>query len=289
MRLKNLKNAFLSLSVFLVMSAGLACQTTQRPSAVNAATQAKSILSTDLRNLPAMKILIKEALLEKKPHEAIELCENALLIATQDADLYSLQALAQYQLNYPLYAKALWQKALNLDPLHVASLMNLGLLLFQNGHTEKAGAHFDKILAIAPDHLNALTGRALVMSAQGQSERAISMLEEVLRKKGDNALLLENLALISRDRLKDYKLALKYTERLLALKQTDRRTLETAVSLKQDIKRMIAAQNKTLSDESLREMASASPSQSATRAEQEAPQAQQLMSNDLMKMEDFLK
>lgn len=255
-----------------------------------AADHARAILRQDPKNLRAMKTLIKVALVENKPHEAKELCENALAQASQDAEIFSLQGLAQYQLNFPLYAKALWQKAVALDPLYIPALMNLGALYFQFGHTAKAGSYFDKVVAIAPHHLDAQVGRALVISGTGQPERAVANLEEILEKNGDSLLVLENLAVLSRDGLKDYKKSMKFVERTLALKQTDRRSLEWAVGMKQELNKLLATQSKQLSDESLREMASTNTPTSGLQAEQQqVVDSQSSLPNDLLKMEENLK
>ncbi|NBO38060.1 hypothetical protein EBU99_05710 [bacterium] len=247
---------------------------------------AQAILRSDLRQVKAIKTLVKAALIEHKPHEALALCESALAHSPQDAELYSLQGLIQYQLENPLYAKALWNKALSIDPMHIPTLMNVGVLLFQNGHISKAGGHFDRVLAIQPNHLDAQVGRALVMSAQGQAQDAVELLEAVMKKTGDNALILENLAYISRDRLKDLKRASSYVERSLALGKSDRKSLEAAVGMRQELRRMMAAQERRMSDENLRDMAAQSAN--AAVGEQSSVNSNSA-SQDLLKMEESIK
>lgn len=250
----------------------------------SASENARAILRHDLRNVKAIKSLIKAALIDRKPHEALLLTGSAMSIAPQDAELFSYEGLAQYQLDNPLYAKALWNKALSLDPLHIPTLMNLGVLLFQNGHSKKAGAHFDRVLALQPQHLDAQVGRALVLSAEGSHDDAIASLEAILKKTGDNALVLENLALISRERLKDYKKASSYVERTLALRSADRRSIETAVGMRQELRRLMAGQEKRLTDENLREMA-----ESPNTASEVANTSSQNGSSELQKMEESIK
>lgn len=255
-----------------------------------AATEhARSILKTDFRNVRAMKTLIKSALMERKPHEALGLLNSAIVLAPQDAELLSYEGLANHQLENILMAKSLWNKALMLNPEHIPTLMNLAVLLFQNGLAKQAGAYFDRVLTIQPQHLDALVGRALVQSADGQYEQAILALENILKKTGDQALVLENLANISRYRLKDYKKASQYVERTLALGKADRRSIETAVGMKQELRRLIASQEKHLSDENLRDMAARSAvSNSETRADisNNEPAGK---ATELEKMEDVLK
>jgi tetratricopeptide (TPR) repeat protein len=255
----------------------------------DAAEQARVILKRDLRNVRALKTLIKAALIERRPHEALVLVGNASNLSASDAELFSFEGLAQFQLNNPLYAKALWNKALSLDPNHIPTLMNTGVLLFQNGHSKKAGALFDRVLTIQPQHLDAQVGRALVMSSEGQSEEAVASLDEILKRSGENALVLENLANISRDRLKDYKRAARYVDRTLAMGKVDRRTIETAVGMKQELRRLMATQEKNLSDENLREMASRSPQSNGGTAGEMASTEANSMTSDLQKMEDSIK
>jgi tetratricopeptide (TPR) repeat protein len=254
-----------------------------------ASDHARIMLRSDIRNVRALKILIKSALIERKSHEALALTESALSFAPTDAELYSYEGLAQHQLGKPLYAKALWTKSLSLDPNHIPTLMNLAVLLFQNGHSKKAGAYFDRVLALQPQHLDAQVGRALVMSSEGQSEMAVVALESILQKTGDNVLILENLANISRDRLKDYKRAAGYVDRTLALNKADRRSIETAVGMKQELRKLMAAQEKKLTDENLRELAAKSI-QSGVGTATEVPAAESNASSvELQQMEDSLK
>lgn len=255
-----------------------------------AVDNAKSILGTDIRNVRAMKTLIKAALMERKSHEAITLSQTAQSLSPQDPDLFALEGMAQHQLGHVIYAKALWNKTLSLDPLHIPTLMNLGVMLFQNGHINRAGAQFDKVISIVPQHLDAQVGKALVMSAQGQATEAVVELEGILKKTGDNSLVLENLALICRDRLKDYKKAARYVDRALALGKSDRRSTEMAINMKQDLRRLLASQEKQYSDESLREMAAQSAQQSAAAGEAPAANANsQDASSELFRMEESIK
>ncbi|NBW82575.1 hypothetical protein EBR21_12550 [bacterium] len=255
----------------------------------DAAEQARTILKRDLRNVRALKTLIKAALIERRPHEALVLVGNAASLSASDAELFSFEGLAQFQLNNTLYAKALWNKVLSLDPNHIPTLMNMAVLLFQNGHSKKAGALFDRVLTIQPQHLDAQVGRALVLSSEGQAEEAVASLDEILKRSGDNALVLENLANISRDRLKDYKRAARYVDRTLAMGKVDRRTIETAIGMKQELRKLIAAQEKNLSDENLRELASRSPQSNASPAGEMASSETNSVTSDLQKMEDSIK
>jgi len=254
-----------------------------------ASENARSILRADFKNVRALKTLIKAALLEKNHFEAQTFSETALILAPQDAEIYSLQGLVQLQLNRPLYARALWKKSLSLDPLHIPTLMNLGVLMFQHGHSATAGAHFDKVLAVVPQHLDAQVGRALVLSAQGNADSAVALLDSILKKTGENALVLENLALIARDRLKDYPRANAYVERSLALGKSDRRVFETAVGMKQELRRLMSAQSKPLNDESLRELAASVTEQSGSVTDAAARDASQSASSELSAMEESLK
>lgn len=256
---------------------------------LTAKDQAKLILNRDIKNDGAIKIQIKAALIEQKPHAALLLSDNALDVTPQDAELYSLKGLAHSQLGNPIIAKAMWTKALSLDPLNISALMNLGVLFFNAGHVNKAGAHFDKVIAIVPRHQDALLGKALVYSAQGEAQHALQTLETLNKSFGDNPLVLENIANIAKEHLKDYRLAMKYVEKILALKRTDRNSLESAVSLKQELKKRLAAEETQLSDESLREMAEVSSAQSAVASGQALSQMSLDDSNEITRLEESIK
>jgi tetratricopeptide (TPR) repeat protein len=167
--------------------------------------------------------------------------------------------------------------------------MNMGVFLLNNGHYKRAGAHFDKVIAIQAEHSDALVGRALVMSAEGRANEASTALEEVLRKNGDSALVLTLLTQITREHLKDYTRAARYVERMLALQNSDRRTLEQAVTMKQELKRLMETNSKNYSDENLRKMADHSPAASH-QAAREVTSAQSDSQNDeLHKLEESIK
>jgi tetratricopeptide (TPR) repeat protein len=251
--------------------------------------QAKLLLNRDIKNDSAIKIQVKAALLEKKPHAALLLSDNALDISPQDAEIYSLKGLAHAQMGNSIIAKAMWTKALGLDPLNISALMNLGVLFFNSGHVNKAGAHFDKVLAIVPRHQDALLGKALVQSAQGEPQKALVALEAISKEFSTNAVVLENIANVAKEHLKDYRLAMKYVEKILALKRTDRNSLESAVALKQELKKRLAAEETQLSDESLREMAETSSSQSTLTSGQALSQMSLDDSNDISRLEESIK
>lgn len=254
-----------------------------------AAENARLILRRDIRNVRALKTLVKSALIEKKAHEALALCSTAAEYSPQDAELVSLEGLAQHQLENLVFAKILWSRALTLDPSHIPTLMNLGVFLFQNGHVKKAGAHFDRVLAIQPEHLDALVGRALVLSAEGRGEDAVAGLEAVLKRTGENAFVLGNLALISRDRLKDYKRAAGFVERTLALQGTDRRSLEAALSMKQELRRLMLAQDKQISDENIRSMAESVPSSAGASEGDSVSVGSDPAQSEIQKLEESIK
>jgi tetratricopeptide (TPR) repeat protein len=167
--------------------------------------------------------------------------------------------------------------------------MNMGVFLFNNGHFKRAGAHFDKVLAVQGEHVDALIGRALVRNAEGNSEEAVAVLEELLKKNGENAFVLSQLAQISREHLKDYNRAARYVERTLALQNNDRRTLEQAISMKQELKRLMESKDKNYSDETLRRMAEHSSTASNTTESEMSPSQKENSNSDLQRLEETIK
>lgn len=272
--------AFLQMNAELLLVGGMT-----KP----AAEKARAILRRDMRNTAALKTLIKSAFIERKPHEVIYLCRMAQEYSSQDAELLSLEGLAQFQLENGVSAKILWTRALALDPVHIPTLMNMGVFMLNNGHFKRAGAHFDKVLALQPAHADALTGRALVWAAEGRFAEATAALEDVLSENGDSAFVLLLQSKIAKDRLKDYKLASRSIERLLALRSNDRRTFEQAVVMKQELKQLKDTGGEKYSDEKLLQMAEHSPAERSEPARELTAARPEKRDDELHQLEESLK
>jgi|GEM_PF-639177 len=228
-----------------------------------AALEARALLKRDLKNTDAMKTLIKVSLAQNRAEEAVLISENAIAVQPRDADLHCLKGLAHFLAGDSLAARGAWKKALEINPAHVSAQMNLAALYYQNRNVAQAGTAFEKVLAVQPSNPDAMVGKALVMVVQGQAEAARTLLVEQLKKSPKSALVLYNLAIISKDRFQDFTGALDYTERYLALSKGDRKGTEKFIAQREELKILMARKQGPLTDSALREMA-ATRSQSVT-------------------------
>jgi tetratricopeptide (TPR) repeat protein len=237
-----------------------------------AAREARSLLKRDLKNTDAMKTLIKVAIIQNKPEEAVLLADNAMAVQSRDADILCLKGLASFMTGDPLAARQSWKKALEVNPTHVTAQMNLAALYFHNRNVQHAGAAFEKVLALQPRNPDALVGKSLVLAAQGQAEAARTQLAEVLTRNPKSALVLYNLAILEKERFQNFTAAMEYTERYLAIAKGDRRSTERFIAQREELKMLIAKKQGPMSDKQLREMA-ATRGQSATPpGQEESPQ-----------------
>ena len=222
-----------------------------------AAKEARELLKKDLKNLAAIKTLIKVQLVRNRPEQALLIAENALRDAPRDADILGLQGLAHFAANDSLAARASWKKALDANPSHVPSHMNLGALYYHNRNLQLAGASFEKALALQSQNSDAMVGKALVLAAQGQSESAKVLLTELLLGSPKSALVLYNLAVIEKERFQNFEAALGYTERYLEVAKNNRAATEKFIAQREDLKSKISKKGGPLTDQQLREMAQA--------------------------------
>jgi tetratricopeptide (TPR) repeat protein len=222
----------------------------------NAAEAARNVLKIDFKNADAMKTLIKVQIFSGRPREAILLSDNALQVQPRDADIFALKGLAFYFLGDAFAARGLWKQALELNPGHIPSHMNLAVLYFQNRNVMRAGAGFERVLALQPSHVDAQIGRALVLDMQGQSALARERLEHVAAENKTAALVFYNLAVLERDRFENYEKALEHMDAYLKISKKDRAGVERAIAMREDLKALVAKKKLgKISDDELRQMA----------------------------------
>lgn len=222
----------------------------------DAAREARALLKRDLKNVEAMKTLLKCSLFQGRLDEALLIANNALGLSPRDPDLFALRGLVHYGLGDTVDAREDWKRGLALNPTHIPSQMNLATLYFQNRFMNLAGSGFERVLAIQPENLDAQVGRALVLNAQGNGADARTRLAAILENHPKNQLVLYNLAMIERDRFQNYEVALKHIERYLELGGQDRTGLERALAHRDALRNLVLAKKtRNLSDDELREMA----------------------------------
>ena len=77
-------------------------------------------------------------------------------------------------------ARALYEKALALQPDFPEALNNLGLLFGRAGDMDRAERYFRDALGRRPDYGEAANNLALVFVSRGQSDAAVDLLQGVL-------------------------------------------------------------------------------------------------------------
>ncbi len=217
--------------------------------------QARAVLKKDLKNISALKVLIKAALAANKPDAAIILADSALAIQPRDSDILCLKGLAFYKSGDVLSARDTWKKAAETNPNNIIAHLNLGALYYHNRNIQRAGASFEKALVAQPDNIEALIGKAVILDAQGQFEPARTTLKTVISKYSKAALAYYNLALIENERFDNAEGALENTEKYLALNKPDRKNFEKLTILREELRAKVAKKGIKMSDEELRKMA----------------------------------
>jgi tetratricopeptide (TPR) repeat protein len=221
----------------------------------DAAKEARELLKKDLKNMSAMRTLVKVQIARNRPEQALLIAENALRDNARDADMLGLQGLGHFISGDLLAARSSWKKGVDANPSHIPSLMNLGVLYYQNRNLQLSGSYFEKVLALQSQNSDALIGKALVLSGQGQWESAKVLLTELLQSSPKSQLALYNLAIIEKERFKNFDLALGYTERYLAVVKNNRVATEKFIAQREELKGILAKKSGPVTDEQLRKMA----------------------------------
>ena len=107
----------------------------------------------------------------KNPMKAIEAYDKALAIDGNDPDVLTDQAIMFRQLGW--YEKAIetFQQANKLDPKHVNSLFNMGIVYMQDlGENEKAKAAFNRFLELVPSGPSADRARSMLEHMEGRHQ-----------------------------------------------------------------------------------------------------------------------
>jgi putative PEP-CTERM system TPR-repeat lipoprotein len=97
------------------------------------------------------------------------------------------------QKNVPA-ARAAFEKAVALQPAHMAAMLNLAQLDLQEHKTDAARKRFETVLQHDPHHVGAMTALADIAVLQGQPEQALRWLEQAVAEKPKAAELGMRLA-----------------------------------------------------------------------------------------------
>jgi Flp pilus assembly protein TadD len=155
--------------------------------------------------------------------EAKAQAELAVALAPDNADaLYNLGS-AEAGLHNARASRAALEKAIEIDELHVPSLLQLGALLSLLGDDAAAVKHFNRVLQIEPDNARAQTSLGTSLARLGSEDvKAHALLEQTLRVDPRNAQAQALLAAIA-ERAGKIDDAIKRLEQVRKLKPDDAR------------------------------------------------------------------
>ena len=128
----------------------------------------EDILAKDPNNRQAWVQLGHRYFDTKNPMKAIEAYDKALAIDGNDPDVLTDQAIMFRQLGW--YEKAIetFQQANRLNPEHVNSLFNMGIVYMQDlGENEKAIEAFNRFLELVPSGPSADRARSMIAHMEG--------------------------------------------------------------------------------------------------------------------------
>ena len=112
-----------------------------------------------------------------------------------DADAYFNLGTRYMQEGRP-EAKAMLQKALEVDPQYAEANGNLGVLWLQEGDLRRARACFEAVLRQYPNDIGATIEMGIVLARQGDVAGAKEQFRRVLRIDPQNPLALQNLRVL---------------------------------------------------------------------------------------------
>ncbi len=131
---------------------------------------------------------------------------KALQFEPDDTDLLAVIGMIHSAQNNPRMAVRAYTRALNIDPLHVASLEKRGLLLLAHDEDERAAADLQKAVALNPALWRAQNGLGVLADKKGDHETAITYYDVAIEMVPNSAITLNNRG-YSRYLLGDFELA----------------------------------------------------------------------------------
>ena len=111
-----------------------------------------------------------------------------------------------------------WKKALEFDPDHVKTHINLGAVLARAGRSDESIMHFQKVLEISPDSTEAHNNLGVALAGMGRLDEAIVHFQKILATNPESAEGHTNLgrALAEKGRLDE---AIGHFEKAIAADQ----------------------------------------------------------------------
>ena len=111
----------------------------------------------------------------------------------QEKNIYELESTLVSLLQEKRFEESLFylDKILEIDPNHMAALLNRGSVLIELDRSGEAIAYYDRLLAIDPDNISGLTSKAAALTNIGKNLDALELYNKVLSIDKDNEKIQE--------------------------------------------------------------------------------------------------
>ena len=143
----------------------------------------QAILAEKPNHLGALDLTGTLALHRKSYSLCIDVCDQAIKIASKDPALFVKKASALQNLQRHDAALASYDCALDIDPNAMDTWFSRGLLLQSMGRNGEALRSYDRTLAIKPDYAEALSNRGGILLALNRCEEALASYDQALNIK----------------------------------------------------------------------------------------------------------
>ncbi len=110
-----------------------------------------------------------------------------------------------------------YRKVIDIKPDYAEALNNLGLAYAEKGMGDVAQQYLEKAIAQRPGYVEALNNLGVVLISKEQFDKAAETFRTALKQNPKSAQALFNLAKVNFENLRDYRAAVEYATRYLAL------------------------------------------------------------------------
>lgn len=181
-----------------------------------ALTQIQKVLAADPSNAAAYTNFGLLYLEKGDPKTALMIYAKGLKLKPSDPDLLTNKAVAYLRLKRFGRAVESLEKAVRLDPKHVASRLNLGKVYLDNLDYRGALNLYRAVLTRWPVHLEALLGRARALFGLKKFNKALKAYKDTLKIHAGEPRALYQIGLICQNHLEKPRQALLFYKRFVA-------------------------------------------------------------------------
>jgi protein O-mannosyl-transferase len=141
-----------------------------------------------------------------------------VMIAAVTAGIFTIiMSISNLQVRYWRDSISLFEHALDVTHNNRMAHSKIGSILYRQGKTEAAAAHYSEALRIKPDDANAHNNMGLILARQGRTDEAIGYYKEALRLAPGLAIACNNMGIALEKQGKRDE-AIRYYSQAVALK-----------------------------------------------------------------------